>query len=426
MVEGQASAAPLESGRKRVVLVTQPYSPDLQSTSHLLTELLGAMEGEPIDFTVICGFPVLLPEGHSDAIPRKETQGKVSIVRCGLRLDYKRSLLGRLLYMAAFVLSASRHLLRLGPGNLACAVTNPPFSPVWIHLLAHLRGFRYQIICHDVFPDGLVAVGKISETGAIANLWHFANRRALREAEAIVVLGRDMGELLQVRYGVPHTRLHVIPHWSVNDGGGVFAPEKTALWHSLGLPDDSFVVQYSGNMGLWHDLETLVRAAAALKTVPHLRFLLIGGGMRREKAVALARELGADNIVWLPFQPEEALTDSLACGHLAVISQRTGLEGIAVPCKLYGILASGRGILAMVPEESEVGLVVAEEGCGVRLDPDDDASLVSTIRRLSTQPGEVRAMGARAYAAFRQKYRLETAARAYRDLWTRQEGLTTE
>jgi glycosyltransferase involved in cell wall biosynthesis len=399
-------------------LVTQPYFPDLQSTSHLLTELLGAMGKEPVDFTVLCGWPVLLPEGYSEAIPGSEARDNVRIVRCGLRLDYKRGLFQRLLYMAAFVLSASWRLLRVRRDERVCAVTNPPFSPVWIHGFSRLRGFRYQIICHDVFPEGLVAVGKISETGPIAELWHFANRRALRGAESVVVLGRDMGELLNLRYGVPESRLHVIPHWSVSDGGGAFAPEKTALWRSLGLPDEAFVVQYSGNMGLWHDLETLVRAAAVLKDDPRIRFLFIGGGMRKEAALALARELGVDNITWLPFQPEETLTDSLASCHLALISQRAGLEGIAVPCKLYGILASGRGILAMVPQDCEVARVVEEEECGVRLDPDDVTGLAGEIRRLSASPGEVRAMGARSYGAFARAYRLETAARAYRDLWT--------
>lgn len=418
MVGNRPSSGPVDAGRKRVVLVTQPYYPDLQSTSHLLTELLGAMEKEPVDFTVICGWPVLLPEGYAEAIPRSEVRENVRIVRCGLRFDYKRGLLRRLLYMAAFVLSASWQLLRVGRDERVCAVTNPPFSPVWVHALARLRGFRYQIICHDVFPEGLVAVGKLADTGPVAECWHLANRRAFSEADSIVVLGRDMGELLQLRYGVPEAKCHVIPHWSVCDGGGAFAPEKTALWRSLGLPDDAFVVQYSGNMGLWHDLETLVRAAAVLKDDPGIRFLFIGGGMRKESALDLARELGADNITWMPFQPEETLADSLASCHVALISQREGLEGIAVPCKLYGILASGRGILAMVPEESEVARVVAEEECGVRLASDDAEGLVAAIRRLAGARGEVRAMGARAYGAFDRSYRLETAAQAYRDLWT--------
>ncbi len=404
-------------GTKRVVLVTQPYWPDLQSTSHLLTELLGAMAGDAVAFTVVCGHPTMLPPGAPRRSPARERRGNVLIHRCGLRLDYKRGLLRRAVYMASFVLGASWRIVRAGRGALVCAVTNPPFAPLWIRALSRLGGFRYQLICHDVFPDGLVALGKLDGEGALARIWESANRSALHGAERIVVLGRDMAELLRDRYGVPEDALALIPHWSINDGGGRYAPEQTALWKNCGFPEGSFVVQYSGNMGLWHDLESLVRAAALLKDDASIRFLLIGGGMRKAGAEALAAELGADNILWLPFRSEEELTDSLACCHLAIISQREGLAGVAVPCKLYGVLASGRGLLGMVPAESEVARVIGEEECGRRLDPDDAVSLAGVIREAARDRDTTRHWGARAYAAYLRSYRLEVAAAEYRRCW---------
>lgn len=402
----------------RVLLVSQPYWPDLQSTSHLLDELLGAMEEAPLDLSVVCGYPVMLARDEDRPIPATDRRGKVRVFRCGLRLDYKRSLPLRALYMAAFVLSATWRILREGRGALVCAVTNPPFSPVWIRALSRFAGFRYQIVCHDVFPDGLVALGKLRENGLAARLWRRANRSALRGAEAVVVLGRDMRDLLRDRYGVAEERLRLVPHWSVADGGGRFEPEGTDLWSELGLPEDAFVVQYSGNMGLWHDMDALVRAAAALRDEPRIRFVFVGGGLRKEAAAALAAELGADNIDWLPFRPESALADSLACCHLALVSQRAGLEGVAVPCKLYGILASGRGLLGMVPAGSETALVIAEEDCGLRLDPDDHVGLAAAIRRLAAEPDAVREMGRRAHVAYDRRYRLEHAAALYREAWT--------
>jgi len=398
------------------VWVTQPYYPDIQSTSHLLTGLLEAMGGDPVEFTVICGHPVLVSEGTPARAASCEQRGNVRIFRCGLRSDYKRNLLLRFLYMASFVLAASWRLVRVSRGALVFAVTNPPFAPVWIGALSRIFGFRYHIVCHDVFPDGLVALGKLPEPGLVADLWHRANRVALRDAKTTVVLGRDMLELLRDRYGVPEAKLKLIPHWSVNDGGGRFAPEETRLWRTLGFTD-AFVVQYSGNMGLWHDIETLVRAAAILKDHDRIRFVFLGGGMRKEKARALESELGVARIDWLPFQPEESLTDSLACAHLSIISQREGLEGIAVPCKLYGILASGRGILGLVPEGSEVARVIAEEDCGVRLGPHDPGALAAVILKLSEDLPRVREMGSGAYAAFDGKYRLEQAVKRYRELW---------
>ena len=151
----------------------------------------------------------------------------------------------------------------------------------------------------------------------------------------------------------------------------------------------------------------LVRAAYCLREHKRIKFLFIGDGRRKREAQALATELGATNITWLPYQPKESLNDSLACCHVALISQREGLQGVAVPCKLYGILASGRAVIGLVPCSSEVALVIEEEKCGLVLRPDDDQGLAAAILALLEKPEDVREMGQRARRAYQQKYTLE-------------------
>lgn len=413
---GTQSGSKHQSSR-RVVLVTQPYWPDIQSTSHLLTELLDALDDGEIQFSVVCGYPALLGGGAAGKIPQHERRGEIEIFRCGLQGDQRSSVFRRLMGMLTFVLSATCRVIRIGPGATVCTLTNPPFAPIWIAALGKVFGFSWQLICHDVYPDGLVAVGKLRDGSWITRFWGLANRFALGEAEQVVVLGRDMAERVRQHYEVSEERIRVIPHWSVNDGGGDLLPSSTELWRSLAYEEDAFVVQYSGNMGLWHDIDTLVRAAALLVREEQIRFLFIGDGMRRAQAQALAKELGANNIEWQAFQPEEKLTDSLACCHVALISQRSRLTGIAVPCKLYGILASGRAVVGMVPDDSEVARTIAEADCGWRLDPDDAEGLAALLRELSKRPYEAREKGARAYHAFDTKYRLEHAASMYREIW---------
>ena len=94
------------------------------------------------------------------------------------------------------------------------------------------------------------------------------------------------------------------------------------------------MVQYSGNMGLWHDIENFVLAAKRLEEKPHIQFVFIGGGRRRNQAELLASELGCANIQWHDFVKLEDLSESLAACHVSLISLRAGLEGVAVPCKL--------------------------------------------------------------------------------------------
>jgi glycosyltransferase involved in cell wall biosynthesis len=178
-----------------------------------------------------------------------------------------------------------------------------------------------------------------------------------------------------------------------------------------------FVVQYSGNMGLWHDIDAIVRSAALLKHRGDIVFLFVGGGMRKAAAQSLAQELQLPNVLWLPYQPIENLADSLGCCHVALISQREGLEGVAVPCKLYGILASGRPIIAQVPTNSEVARVIREEDCGAVIAPGDSEGLAREVERMADDPARRQAAGLASRRAYQMKYTVEKGAERFSGGW---------
>jgi glycosyltransferase involved in cell wall biosynthesis len=213
------------------------------------------------------------------------------------------------------------------------------------------------------------------------------------------------------------TRLRYIPPWSSTAIQEPLAFADNPLAEELHLRD-KFVVQYSGNMGLWHDMDSIVQAAAKLADQPHIHFVFIGGGMRRKQAQELAARLELNNITWLDFFPKERLAESLTCCHAALVSLRCGLEGVAVPSKLYGILASGRAVIAQVPAASEIALVVEEERCGLVVEPGDVDALAAAIQTLACDKAATEAMGSRAFAAYQQKYTLQQAVDHFRQLWS--------
>jgi glycosyltransferase involved in cell wall biosynthesis len=399
----------------RICLVCDVFHPSEESTSQLFTELLVTLAEDGIGFDVVTnrlpqtpaapGLDSALPAGvrvHAVGIP---IQGRGSLVLRGVR-------------NAAFVLGAAIRMLWLKTDRF-WASTNPPFTPLWVAPIARLRRRPFDIVVHDVYPDGLVAVGYLREGSFLARVWRALNRRAYRQAAKIVVLGRDMAQVIQERYGVPGERLVLFPNWSPFDQSSPPALAESHLARRLALTD-RFVVQYSGNMGLWHDIDTIVEAAALLADLPNVRFLMIGGGRRKARAMKLAAERGVGSMTWLDFQPRTSLSDSLACASVALISQRNGLEGMAVPCKLYGILASGRAIVAAVPHDCEVAHVVREHDCGVVLPPDDPQALANAIRFLASSQDDVRAMGSRAFAAYQERYSLAAARSRYWQEWGRQ------
>jgi glycosyltransferase involved in cell wall biosynthesis len=202
----------------------------------------------------------------------------------------------------------------------------------------------------------------------------------------------------------------------------MLSAEETQLYKKLNLTG-KFVVQYSGNMGLWHDIETIVRAAGLLKAHPQIHFVMVGDGIRKKKAFELAGELQLTNMTWLTFQPKETLSDSLSCCHAALISQCEGLQGVAVPSKLYGILASGRPVLGMVPMGSETDRVIAEEHCGISLNAAQPEDLANAIIKLANNPQEAVNMGKNSFFAYKSKYQIDSAVSQFKALWKNEVAL---
>jgi glycosyltransferase involved in cell wall biosynthesis len=392
------------------ILVSQVFYPNTCATSTLLTELSLKLQDKNNKVTVICGFPNGIEHQTVDSY---ENFNGIEIYRCGIKLDSKSGLLQRTFSYLFYLIHAAWKLFFLKAKDKVIGVTNPPFLSILLMIVSILTGCSYYFIMHDVYPEGLVAVGKLKEESLVTKVWRELNRYSYQSAIKLVVLGRDMKDLLVQNYGLEPNKIEYIPNWSITPTYLPIPIEKNDLAHELGI-QDKFVIQYSGNMGLWHDIDTFIRVAAQLQTNTAIQFLFIGNGIRKQTAYQLAQELGLKNIIWMDFVPKEQLRTSLTCAHVALISLNTGLEGIAVPCKLYGILASGRAILAQVPAKSEIAYTITEEECGFVIPPGDVDGLVKRIQQLEQDRDLTSQMGLRSFQAYKSKYTIETIATQFR------------
>src|SRR5262249_55222302 len=75
-----------------------------------------------------------------------------------------------------------------------------------------------------------------------------------------------------------------------------------------------------------------------------------------------------------------------------------GLAGYVVPSRLYGVLATGRPVIAAAEEESETAQLVARVGCGIVVRPGDPFGLARAIRAAHDGEYDLAEMGKRARA----------------------------
>jgi glycosyltransferase involved in cell wall biosynthesis len=443
--------------------VTQVYHPDQQATSQLLSALSAALvdqtkikcdedKGEqepniPImeeevqgkhrttettqyqaswQVKVLCGYPSNARGDTQSEILASEQHEGVKIHRGGLKIDAKRSLVHRALAYFAFLTWLTYQLLMHTPAHhRVLVVTNPPFAPLIVWGCSKIRrvfgsSYTYFILLHDLYPDGLIALNKLKASSWWVKVWRWFNRNAFSGAQRVITLGRDMSAYCHTTYQLPHHLMTTITNWSPVEWrpDQYRAAHETSLFQHLpnrARQEGMMLVQYSGNMGLWHNIDDLVRTAALVQDAP-IHFIMIGEGRRKASAKQLASELKLSNMTWLPFQPIETLTDSLQCAHLSIVSQRPEVLGVMVPSKLYGILASGRAVIAQVPSTSEVAYTVTDHDCGVVLDSSQPELLARLLHKLSSQLSDVIQMGVAARDAYHQHYAYARAVKSFHKL----------
>ncbi len=72
-----------------------------------------------------------------------------------------------------------------------------------------------------------------------------------------------------------------------------------------------------------------------------------------------------------------------------------------VPSKMYGILAAGKPIVAVAPQETDVASLGAKQGFGIATDPDRPDELVEEIRALAADSNRLKQMARAAKDAAR-------------------------
>ena len=396
-------------------ILTQYFYPEVPGTAQISTDLAQGLKQAGFEVSVFTGQPAYV---GSRRLPSRDSHQGVSIHRAysrGLSRDGTRS---RLVSGATVAASTFARLLRHKRPSVAVVDSTSPFLMVAAWLLRLFRRVPYVVVVQDVYPEIAIRLGIIRPNGVQVLIWRWAYRRVYGAAQAVVVLGPRMREVVERSLRRGHRdKFVIIPNWA---DGKKLVPrlrDGNPMRRELGL-DDKLVVIYSGNMGLTHDMETAVLTAERLQHLTDLRFLFIGEGGRREVVDSTVRERRLKNVTTLPYQPQEMLPYSLTCGDISLVTLEKGIEGLSVPSKLYSSLAAGLAILAVVGPGSEIGDVVDEYECGYRVSQGDVDGLVGAVVALHDDPHLLAEMRGRARACFEANYTREMSIARYVSLLT--------
>jgi colanic acid biosynthesis glycosyl transferase WcaI len=399
--------------RMHVVLLNQPFHPDVVATAQMGKDLADALIARGHSVSAVCSRSIYGQAGAQ--LPKYEMIDGIEIHRVGASIFGRKGLIARAADFGLFYLLATLKLLTMKKPDVVVGFTTPPFIALLGLVCRIFRGSKAVYWLMDLYPDVPVQSGVFPATSPITRVCEWFSRLILKQSDATVVLGRCMQDRVLAK-GAPADRVHFIPVWAGEDA---VQPVEHAdnPYRAQWNPDNRFVVMYSGNFGIAHDSKAILDAIVEVTrpNEPHpIRFIFVGSGNRKKEVLELIsrHELGA-SVAWYDYQPREKIAQSLSCADAHLISLASGMEGLIVPSKFFGILAVARPGLFVGSPQSEIGRILTESGSGITIAPGDGKALAAAIRELASQPEKSRQMGQRGRAALMGKYDASTACRQW-------------
>lgn len=340
------------SKERRIVIIADWLPPDFGAVGQYMQMRAQGLAEQGHEVTLVG-----LSTGSGSKSHHERGKGSLTEIRLSARPVPRGSLLGRMLWTIAT--NVRLILAAFGPLRAADGILFTGSPPFLIHLLVPLKLlWRGRLIYRitDFHPECLIAARErpsraLSLLLGLTNFWR-------RRVDGFEVLGEDQRRRLNVT-GVPAGRIAL-----VRDGSPVtFAPGGLVE----PLPADlagKCVLLYSGNYGVAHEVETVVRGYEIhhRKGSGRVYLWLSATGAGAEE---VASRVGAAGVPFHRSSPValEKLSGLLRAPAAHLVTLRDSFVGYVMPSKIYACLESGRPVLFVGSAESDVDLL-ARSGPG--------------------------------------------------------------
>jgi len=405
---------------KKILVISEPFYPQEVASVQLLLDLCEDLVKAGYKVKVITGnLTQIFNQKQNRNILRQENYKGIEILRLRNTTFSKYRMIGRFLNYLTFHFLVLCHTLFFERPNLVFVLSNPPFISFWGLILKMLKRSKVIYNVQDLFPDVVVELGKLKNKLFIRFLKKISEL-IIKKVDKVVVIGEYMKKRIRREYlrGTNMSNNHIVTIHNWADGGKIKVLRKDIennFFKKKWELEGRFIVLYSGNIGYLHEFDTIISAAEcfAKEGLKEIIFVFIGEGIKKSYIKKKVKEKGLNNILFFPYQTQEMLSYSLGLTNVSLVTLEKGFEGMVVPSKIYGILASGRPVIAVVGEESEVVEIIRKGKCGKIVKIGDYQAMVNNIMDYYKNPKKCREDGLNGRRYFEKNYERKIATEKY-------------
>ncbi|MBU1083578.1 MAG: glycosyltransferase family 4 protein [Candidatus Omnitrophica bacterium] len=401
----------------KINVICHYYPPEIGAPQARLSEMASEWVKQGHNVTVLTGLPNhptgIIPHEYRGKIFMEETRDGVRIWRHWLYATPNEGILKKTLAHISFMVSLICLSLFRGKRPDVIIVSSPNFfSVISTYILSGVRRVPYIFEVRDLWPGIFIDLGVLKNKYLIKIL-ESVELFLYRKSAAVVPVTNEFARDIE-RRGISSDKIEVITNGADLDTCRL-SPINTLLRSQLGIPEDNFVISYTGAHGISHGLRKVLEAAEYLKDEKDISFVFVGEGAVKKELVKTAEKKGLKNVIFLPGRKREEAVELYRVADVCLVPLRDvpGFNAF-IPSKMFEIMACGKPIIASLKGESADILERSE--AALVIPPEDPEELVKAVRILKGDPARCAQMGEKGRRFAEEHYDRKKLAGRYLEL----------
>ncbi len=367
-----------------ILIIDAYFAPEIIGFTHLEHDILEGLIRAGHRVTVVCptpsrGIPKETAQKYKSI--RHETIDGVEVYRYWAPIEGRNPIIRAFRYFWCN-LRGNRVGRRFRDTDVIFAVSTPPTQGLFVGKLAKKLKVPFVYSLQDVFPDSLVTTGMTTNNSWLYRIGARVEKKTYLLCSRVIVLSHSVERNL-LNKGVPQSKLLTVSNWIDAEEVHPVPKEDNRLFEEFDIDRGKFNVVYAGNFGASQGAGVILEAAKLLKDDDSIRFVIFGGGAEFEQAKEIVRQEQLQNVIINPLLPMDRVSEVYSLGDVSIITCKKGVGGIAMPSKLWSIMACGTPIIAAFDTDSELADVLKASGAGVCIEPEDPKQLADAIKKHS-------------------------------------------
>ncbi|MCU1285419.1 MAG: hypothetical protein JWO13_1769 [Acidobacteriales bacterium] len=392
----------------RVLYISPYYPPEVGAPQTRIHEQAAMMAQSGHEVSVLTTFPNypsgVVPDRWRRMWFWNGTEDAVDIYRFWTFVTPNSGFFKRILSQLSFAIFGCIAGFRIPKFDIMVVESPPLFTGITANFLRVFRGAPYIFHVSDLWPETAV------QLGVLRSPWLIRCARAMelyfyKRASMVVTVTEGIRKAIARDVGCARV---VLFRNAVNTEFFCPQPAPTNIKTAFGIPEDRFLVLYTGTIGLSQNLDAAIDAAALFqqKNGSKVHFLFVGSGADKKQLQSKVAALNLENVTFGAPVSKTKMPALLAAADCVLVPLKNiAIFEAALPTKLFEAMSCARPVVLAANGEAEA--LVREANSGICANPGDPKSIHDAIEEIKQDPGEATRKGQRGRAYMLSRFRRE-------------------